>query len=64
MSAIADASAQKRDSIEAAGLRALNIAREAFDDAGFDVSTPGAAEAGEFYASIDGVDIAVKIEIL
>ncbi len=64
MSSITDAAVQKRGAIEAKGLKALNIAREAFDDAGFDVSTPGTAEAGEFYASVDGVDIAVKIEIL
>lgn len=64
MNSVTDATAQKRGAIEAAGLKALNIAREAFDDTGFDVSVPGTAEVGEFYASVDGVDIAVKIEIL
>lgn len=52
------------DAAQRAGLKALNIAREAFDDAGHLVSAPGQADPGEFYVAIDGVDVAVKIEVL
>jgi hypothetical protein len=52
------------EEIQAAGLKALNIAREAFDDDGHSVSTPGESEPGEFYVQIDGVDLAIKAEVL
>jgi len=50
--------------VDAAGLKALNIARAAFDDAGLQVSAPGDSETTEFYTNVDGVDLAVRIEPL
>lgn len=49
---------------DSTALKALNIAREAFDDAGHSVSPPGQAEPGEFYVEIDGVNLAVRIETI
>lgn len=48
----------------ATALKALNLAREAFDDAGHAVSIPGEGEPGEFYVEIDGLNVAVKIELI
>lgn len=58
------AAAQHHSDVKASGLKALNIAREAFDDAGYTVSAPGDSEAGEFYLSLDGIDFAVRVEQL
>jgi len=52
------------EQMQAAGLKAVNIAREAFDDAGYTVSAPGNSDPGEFYVEFDNVNIAVKVEIL
>lgn len=48
--------------VDAAGFKALNIARAAFDDAGLQISAPGDSETGEFYTNVDGVDLAVRVE--
>lgn len=53
-----------RDQVDAAALKALNIAREAFDDHDDQTSAPGEAEPGEFYVVVDGVELAVKVEPL
>jgi hypothetical protein len=53
-----------KDEAHAAGLKALNIARQAFVDDGHSVSAPGQSEAREFYVELDGVDISVTIEVL
>jgi hypothetical protein len=49
---------------QSTGLKVLNITRAALDDAGHTVSAPGDSDPGEFYVEIDGVDVAVKIEVL
>jgi hypothetical protein len=53
-----------RDQVDAAALKALNTARDAFDDVDAQVRAPGDSEPGEFYVVMDGVELAVKIEPL
>lgn len=49
----------------ALALRILNVAREAVqDELDANVSVPGEAEPGEFYIELDGIDFAVKVEVL
>ena len=52
------------DDAAAIGLKALHLARDAFDDAGHTVSAPGEAEPGEFYVQFNGVNIAVTITLI
>jgi hypothetical protein len=52
------------DTTQKVGMKVLNLARAALDDAGHTVSAPGESEPGEFYVEIDGVDVAVKVEVL
>lgn len=52
----------ERDHI--ARLRALDVVREAFDNAGYQRDISPGAGAGEFQVEIDGARVAVKVEIV
>lgn len=50
------------DQVNAAALKVLNIAREALSDLSHEVSAPGESSAGEFYVTLDGIELAIRVE--